>query len=275
MALVVARREDAGQEVLVHDLEARAVLLRLVAPDDEAQSVARAEGLGHVPAELVDELAARRGVHAEDGALVALTVLYGIRPHDGLDPAELAGVEALFVERPRHVHQILEVPNAVAQAAMHGEHAAGDGAGQGQVGEDILDQGVDAIAHLLAQQPVALVPESVLVVHQPVLVIAPHQPDSMRHDNLHGEEQAYHGKLVHPAIHKVAVEDHMQVLLSTGVPKGVEEQQHVAKLSVDVAEDPAGHRGLGQHGLPGDDLAGRLGQEHEGVHVLRAEELRQ
>mmetsp|Transcript_78080 Transcript_78080/g.242076 ORF Transcript_78080/g.242076 Transcript_78080/m.242076 type:complete len:213 (-) Transcript_78080:341-979(-) len=146
MAFVVACREDACQEVLVHDLEARAVLLRLVAPDDEAQAVARAEGLGHVPAELVAGLPAGRGVHAKDGPLVALTVLDGVGPHDGLDPAELAGVEALLVQRPRHVHQVLEVPDAVAQAAMHGEHAAGDGASQGQVGEDVLDQGVDALA---------------------------------------------------------------------------------------------------------------------------------
>ena len=71
-------------------------------------------------------------------------------------------------------------------------------------------------------------------------MVAPHERDALRVDDLQREEQHDDLQLVGAAVHPVAVEDVRDAGLVVGEAEVVQQQQHVAELAVDVAEDPRG-----------------------------------
>eukprot|EP00408_Alexandrium_pacificum_P067502 CAMPEP_0171160812 /NCGR_PEP_ID=MMETSP0790-20130122/3749_1 /TAXON_ID=2925 /ORGANISM="Alexandrium catenella, Strain OF101" /LENGTH=238 /DNA_ID=CAMNT_0011625355 /DNA_START=119 /DNA_END=832 /DNA_ORIENTATION=+ len=223
---------------MVHDVKAQTVLLSLVAPHDEVEPVGGAEGLRDVPAKLDRVLAPGGAVHAENAG-ACLVVLDWVGPEDVPEPLVLRTLKVVVGEWPPDAVQIVDGPLAVADAAVQREDPASDQSRQWQVLECLLDGAVGCRPSLRAEGLAGLL-EAVALVHVVVLVVAAVQKDVVRVEDLQREEDGDHLQLVLAPVHKVAVEDHGRALRRAGHAEGVEKQQHVAELAVDVPEYLAG-----------------------------------
>mmetsp|Transcript_9556 Transcript_9556/g.29584 ORF Transcript_9556/g.29584 Transcript_9556/m.29584 type:complete len:371 (-) Transcript_9556:457-1569(-) len=238
VALVVARGEDAHEAVAVHDLVAAAAHLLLVGPHDGLDVVALAELLRDVRAEVQHQApvaVAGRAVHAE-GPLPRLG--HGVGPEDVVDVPLLP--DRLRGHRPRHVLQVLQVPLAVAQAAVHHQDLAAHQAAQGQVVEGVLEGLVDLLPAVQGAAGGAEAHGPHVLVLVPELVVATHQEDLVRVGHLEREDQAHGLQLVRAAVHPVAVEDVGRAVLVREA-EVLEPEEEVPELAVEVAEDARGH----------------------------------
>mmetsp|Transcript_113072 Transcript_113072/g.359272 ORF Transcript_113072/g.359272 Transcript_113072/m.359272 type:complete len:405 (-) Transcript_113072:738-1952(-) len=256
----------------MHDVETQAVLLGLVASHDEAQPVPCAEGLRDVPPETRALGAAGGLVHAEGLLMVCVVVLDGVRPEDAVDPV-LRGVhELILLQGSRDRQNVRESPGAVADAAVHAQDLRRDETSEGQDIEGLVEE-VEELGPELAQPRVTIIFKAVPLVHGPVFVVAAYEPNLLGEQHLVGEQQAENLELVGASVHEVAVEDEARGVALRGVSEGVEQQEDVAELTVNVAENPA--RGLGLHHrrLHAQDLARGVREERQRIHILRTEQV--
>mmetsp|Transcript_134835 Transcript_134835/g.336425 ORF Transcript_134835/g.336425 Transcript_134835/m.336425 type:complete len:206 (-) Transcript_134835:369-986(-) len=155
-----------GGEVLV------AMLHALVRAYDELQAVPAVELLHPVGAESARVLPTRRHVHAQDLVVVCRiapeSVKYDAIPPRGARrdlPGDLNGF--------RDAAQVIQRADAVPDAAVYAEDGVVDQRRDGQKLEDIIHPLPHELS-LMVEHPKAVLVETVVDVHQAVLVVAPH-----------------------------------------------------------------------------------------------------
>lgn len=122
-----------------------------------------------------------------------------------------------------------------------------DEAGQGEPVESLLEE----VERFLAEGPqdsFAALFKTIPTIHSSVFMVPPHQPDSLRIHDLQCKENAHHLQLMSTTVHKVAIEDEMGTGFG-GEAKGVEEDQQVPKLAMDITKNAARLAGLDHCGI--------------------------
>mmetsp|Transcript_86204 Transcript_86204/g.219592 ORF Transcript_86204/g.219592 Transcript_86204/m.219592 type:complete len:319 (+) Transcript_86204:317-1273(+) len=226
----------------MHDVETQAVLLGLVASHDEAQPVPCTERLRDVPPEICALGAAGGLVHAEGLVMVCVVVLDGVRPQQIPDPLVRVLLEVRMVQWALDFPQVMHIPLAIANASVDNQDLVVDPRGQRQVRERIADHLEDRGALLRPHRLDDGLVEAVLHVHVRILVVAAVDEDLVRHGDLEGEDHHQQLDLVRAAVHHVAVEHHYGAVDRAWEAEATEEEQHITKLAVGVAENLA--RGL-------------------------------
>mmetsp|Transcript_70816 Transcript_70816/g.207743 ORF Transcript_70816/g.207743 Transcript_70816/m.207743 type:complete len:360 (+) Transcript_70816:1146-2225(+) len=214
-------------------------------------------------------------MHAEDGGIVRLAILDGVRPHKIVDPVVFGLHHVIGGQRLWDRPQIVQLPQTVADASVHAKDPLVNETRDWEPVERTLYQLVHLWAELEAEQPRALVLEAVPLVHGPVLVVPADQPHPVGVHDLQRQQDPHDLHLVSPPVHEVAVEDVGHALGIARRAEGIEEEKQVSELAVYVPEDH-GRRGRDCHGrLRVQQLAHCIRQQHERVQVLRAEQVRE
>mmetsp|Transcript_44438 Transcript_44438/g.96621 ORF Transcript_44438/g.96621 Transcript_44438/m.96621 type:complete len:208 (+) Transcript_44438:222-845(+) len=182
---VVSRGEDRkklpASEVFV------AVLHAFVSADDEPEAIATVELLHTVRPEAAGVLPAGRCVHSKD-----TVVLRGIRPQCVQDHTFPSG--GALGDFPNHLDgfgdapEVLQRGNGVADATMDTEDCSFHEGCNGKKLEDIVHALPDILT-LVSEFPQAVRLETVVHVHEPVLVIASYKEDLGRVQYLQGKQE--------------------------------------------------------------------------------------
>mmetsp|Transcript_88209 Transcript_88209/g.246809 ORF Transcript_88209/g.246809 Transcript_88209/m.246809 type:complete len:317 (-) Transcript_88209:327-1277(-) len=199
-------------------LDLKAVVLQLVAPDDQLQTVRQEELARHVLAK-GDAHAALGGAAAADGCRIAPEHLR----HEALRRRLATAVH--FAER-RQRHAVLG-----KKPPVHHEDLAVEDVAEGQEIKGNAEKGVErgvVLRDHLRHEPVVLVQASRLVI----ATCKEHTPGVQQFPS----EQAQHDlDRERTSVHKVAIED-VRVFLGRN-PVQLKDVQEIVKLTVDVAAD--------------------------------------
>mmetsp|Transcript_35249 Transcript_35249/g.82216 ORF Transcript_35249/g.82216 Transcript_35249/m.82216 type:complete len:265 (+) Transcript_35249:598-1392(+) len=112
--------------------------------------------------------------------------------------------------------------------------------------------------------------EAILAIHQQVFMVSSHQPHMRWEGQLEGKEYSDNLQLVSTTINEISIEN--EVLVGSRAPIGMKQEQHVTKLTMNVAKHFARLRYLHDRGLCLQQLPNPTGENHEGVSVVRTEQ---